>query len=161
EGPPNCPAPELAAALAEPNIRPGRELTRLGRGAGRLSLMVLAVGLVLAAGASVLEAGLLRGGLEPGGPRTVGARGVLAPGGPAVLLLLELGVAGGLARLGRRLEVRLRAAFLDKLPRLHDRYFQSRPVSDMAERSHALHQIRLLPPLVGRFVRATLALTLT
>ena len=63
----------------------------------------------------------------------------------AVLLLLELGVAGGLARLGRRLEVRLRAAFLDKLPRLHDRYFQSRPVSDMAERPPPPQPCPILP----------------
>src|SRR5262249_14917087 len=135
------------------------------RGAGRLSLLVLAVGLALAAAGSVLEALLLRGVFELGGLLALPEQRLLAlgclAGFAAVLLLLERGVAGGLARLGRRLEVRLRAAFLDKLPRLHDRYFQSRPVSDMAERSHALHQVRLLPWLAGRVARATPALALT
>ena len=40
---------------------------------------------------------------------------------------------------------RLRAAFLEKIPRLGDRYFQSRLLSDMAERSHAVHAVRTLP----------------
>src|SRR5262249_45082536 len=145
EGPPNCPAPGPAAALAEPNIRPGRELMRLGRGAGRLSLLVLAIGLALAAGASMLEAVLLRGVLELGGLLTVSEQLLLAlgclAGFAAVLLLLELGVAGGLARLGRRLEVRLRATFLDQLPRLHGRYLQSPPVSDIARPRHAPRQV--------------------
>ena len=38
-------------------------------------------------------------------------------------------------RLGRRLDVRLRMALLAKLPHLDDRYFRSRPLSDLAERS--------------------------
>jgi ATP-binding cassette subfamily B protein len=159
------PAPELAAAVAQAEVRPGRELLRLGRGLGRLFWLLLAGGLALTACGTILEAGLLRGVFELG--RLLGlveqrllALGCLAGFG-AVLLLLELGVAGALVRLGRRLEVRLRAAFLEKLPQLHDRYFQSRPVSDMAERSHALHQVRLLPRLAGRFVRAALVLALT
>jgi ATP-binding cassette subfamily B protein len=52
-------------------------------------------------------------------------------------------------------------ALLEKIPRLHDRYFQSRPISDMAERGHAIHQIRLLPRLAGLLVRAALALVFT
>ena len=36
------------------------------------------------------------------------------------------------------LELRLRLAFLDKIPRLGDRYFRSRLVSDMAQRCAAL-----------------------
>ncbi|MEZ4339824.1 MAG: hypothetical protein R3B82_24650 [Sandaracinaceae bacterium] len=43
---------------------------------------------------------------------------------------------------GRHLEARLRVAFLEKIPRLGDRYFQSRPISDMAERGHSLHRAR-------------------
>jgi ATP-binding cassette subfamily B protein len=159
------PAPELAAAVAQAEVRPGRELLRLGRGSGRLFWLLLAGGLALTACGTILEAGLLRGVFELG--RLLGlveqrllALGCLAGFG-AALLLLELGVAGALVRLGRRLELRLRAAFLAKLPQLHDRYFQSRPVSDMAERSHALHQLRLLPRLAGRFVRAALVLALT
>ena len=58
----------------------------------------------------------------------------------------------GLGRLGRHLEARLRLAFLAKLPRLGDRYFQSRPTSDMAERSHSVHRLRLLPHLGGQII---------
>jgi ABC-type multidrug transport system fused ATPase/permease subunit len=77
------------------------------------------------------------------------------------MLLVELGVADALARLGRRLEIRLRAAFLAKIPRLGDRYFQSRPTSDMAERGHSLHQVRLVPRLAGQFARTALTLVAT
>src|SRR5205807_8994405 len=42
-----------------------------------------------------------------------------------------------------------------------DRYFQSRPTSDMAERSHATHGLRLLPELGGGIVRATFDLVVT
>ncbi len=38
-------------------------------------------------------------------------------------------------RQGRQLELRLRMALLRKLPRLNDRYFQSRPITDMADRA--------------------------
>jgi ATP-binding cassette subfamily B protein len=55
---------------------------------------------------------------------------------------------------------RLRLAFLEKIPRLNDRYFQSRPTSDMAERSHSLHQVRLLPDLGGQLLRLLCELAL-
>jgi hypothetical protein len=64
-------------------------------------------------------------------------------------------------QLGRQLEARLRVGFLDKIPRLNDRCFQSWPTSDMAERSHNIHQIRLLPRLAGQFLRAALTLIIT
>jgi ATP-binding cassette subfamily B protein len=63
------------------------------------------------------------------------------------LLALELPLMSGLLRYGRHLEMRLRQAFLEKIPRLSDRYFQSRLKSDMAQRSHVIHQIRHLPEL--------------
>ena len=40
-----------------------------------------------------------------------------------------------------------------KIPRLGDRYFQSRPVSDMAERAHLVHKLRALPTLAGDILR--------
>jgi ATP-binding cassette subfamily B protein len=157
--------PDLVAALKDPDVQPGRTLLRLAGGIGWLSWSVLATGLLLTAAATVGEAVLLRGLFELG--RLLGlieqrlvALACLAGFGAAVLLL-ELGVLGCLARMGRRLEVHLRQAFLEKLPRLHDRYFQSRPASDMAQRSHSLHQVRALPRLAGQFVKAALVLALT
>ena len=55
--------------------------------------------------------------------------------------------------MGRKLECRLRLAFLRKIPRLGDRYFHSRLVSDMAERSHSVHQLRQAPDLAARCLR--------
>jgi ATP-binding cassette subfamily B protein len=69
-------------------------------------------------------------------------------------------IASGLLRLGRRLEARLRLVFVEKIPRLNDRYFQSRPTSDMAERSHSMHQLRLLPDLGGQLLRLLCELAL-
>ncbi|HXU63204.1 MAG TPA: ATP-binding cassette domain-containing protein, partial [Polyangia bacterium] len=43
-------------------------------------------------------------------------------------------------------------------PRLPDRYFQTRPVSDMAERAHLLHRLRALPALAGDAARLTVEL---
>src|SRR5205085_887584 len=77
------------------------------------------------------------------------------------LLLLELPVAVSLLRWGRRLEVRLRMAFLDKIPKLGDRYFHSRLTSDMAERCHSINRIRHLPELGGALVRKVFELLLT
>jgi ATP-binding cassette subfamily B protein len=77
------------------------------------------------------------------------------------VLGLEWRVTTHLRQLGRRLEIRLRQAFLEKVPNLNDRYFQSRPISDMAERCHALHRVRLLPRLAGQFTRSALVLLLT
>ena len=79
----------------------------------------------------------------------------------SALLLLDLVNGLGLGRLGRRLETRLRLAFLAKIPRLGDRYFQSRPTSDMAERSHSLHRLRLLPGLGGQGIRVVAELLCT
>jgi ATP-binding cassette subfamily B protein len=158
-------SPELAAARAQPASQPGRTLVRLLERSAWLSCLLLAMGILLAAGSGVVEAVLLRAVIDI--RRDLGlveqqleAVGVLLAFAGAVLLV-ETRLAGGLARLGRHLESRLRMAFFEKIPRLNDRYFQSRPTSDMAERSHAIHQIRLLPRLVGQYLRAALALLIT
>ncbi len=48
-----------------------------------------------------------------------------------------------------------------KIPRLSDRYFQSRLISDMAFRAHALQMLRQLPELAGQFVRLGASLVFT
>jgi len=157
--------PELLAALQDPPIRAARALWRLIRAEGRASLMAVLLATAIAGAAVVLEVLLLRGALDVGrslGLITQRLTAIAAFAALVLLLLLfELRVSLGLLRLGRGLEARLRVALLDKLSRLPDRYFRSRPVSDMAERAHAAHQIRALPRLAGRFVAtiATLAVT--
>ena len=58
---------------------------------------------------------------------------------------LQLAVASAAVFLGRQLELRVRTAFLRKIPRLGDRFFQSRLRSDMAERAHSVVSLRALP----------------
>ncbi len=158
-------SPVLAAALAESPNRPGRELLQLLRGDGVLLFVVLGGGLAIAAGSLFLEALLLRSIIDISHDLGLVTQRLEAAGCFLVfalaLLLIELRVGSALLRLGRRLETRLRLALLAKIPRLVDRYFQSRPVSDMAERSHSIHQLRLLPRLGGHLVRAVLALVVT
>jgi ATP-binding cassette subfamily B protein len=158
-------SPELVAARTEQAPRPVRTLIGLLCGQGLLALVLITLGTALVAGGTVVEAVFLRGLIDLGRDlgvveQRLGAIGLFL-GFAGLLLLLEFRVATGLARLGRHLETRLRIAFFEKIPRLHDRYFQSRPTSDMAERSHAIHQIRLLPRLAGQLQRAAFTLLLT
>ncbi|WP_036268774.1 ATP-binding cassette domain-containing protein [Methylocaldum szegediense] len=156
---------ELAAARAEAPPRPLRELLELMHGDGWLSFTALGGGLLLTALGFVLEALLLRGVLDLGHdlqlmPQRLAASGYLLLFVLA-LLWLELHVTDGLLRLGRRLETRLRIAVLERIPRLPDQYFRSRPVSDMAERSHVVHRLGRLPQLGGQLLRAVMTLIIT
>src|SRR5436305_5785661 len=78
-----------------------------------------------------------------------------------VLLALEFWAFNGVTRIGRALENRLRVAFLEKLPKLGDRYFQSRLISDMAERSHLAHKLRHLPDLFRQLAQSCCGLFAT
>ena len=157
--------PELAAALTEPPPRPGRELLRMLRADGLLAPAALIAALGLAALGTLGEALLFRGMLEIGGRLSLVSQwiGALLALCCFLFLCLGLDVVNGLSlrRLGRRLEVRFRMAFLEKIPRMHDRYFSSRPHSDMAERCHSLHRLRLLPGLGGQLVLGAFELLLT
>lgn len=150
-------SPELKAAIEEPPQRPWRELLRLVRQDGLSSLVLTAGALSAAAVLTVIEAIALRGLIEavsrlPLPLARIGALGwVMALAGG--LAFIELPVALEMRRLGRHLESRLRIAFLAKLPRLPDRYFRSRPVSDMAARSHTIHVVRQLPDAAARVLR--------
>jgi ABC-type bacteriocin/lantibiotic exporter with double-glycine peptidase domain len=140
--------PELAAVLEQPSARPGVDLLRLLRADGVFTPVAITVALVLASAAVIFEAILFRGLIGSG--RSLFAVTIALS---AVLLLLEIPITSSLLRFGRRLEIHLRLAFLQKIPRLGDRYFQSRLKSDMAERSHSIHLIRRLPELGGQLLR--------
>jgi ATP-binding cassette subfamily B protein len=157
-------SPDLVAALNEAPTSPARELVRLGwPGAGTLSLLILAL-----AGATIgtlLEAILFRGAFSVGRELGVVQQRLGGVGAFAALLVLLLAleipiVRSGL-RAGRALETRLRVAFLRKIPRLGDRYLASRPVSDMAQRSHAIHNIRNVPAIALQATRTMMEIALT
>ncbi len=75
--------------------------------------------------------------------------------------LLELPLSAAIQRVGRRLETRLRIAFLRKIPLLSDRYFHSRLTSDMTNRAHGLRSLRNLPGLAVGFLLSIFNLALT
>lgn len=158
-------SPDLVSALKEVPSRPEREILRLLRADGLLTPTVLAIALVLASAGVAGEAVLLQALLGMGrslhliGPRLELLGAVFAF--TVLLLLLEFPIATTVLRMGRRLETRLRMAFLAKLPRLGDRYFHSRLTSDMTQRAHSLRQLRTLPNLGVRFLRLGFQLVLT
>ncbi len=156
---------ELRAALDEKPMRPARELWRLLRQDGALAPAALLLALAAAAIGALVETLLLRSLLDAGrelvrvDQRATFLGALLAFS--TALLLLELPIRGLAQRMGRRLELRFRRAFLAKLPRLSDRYLQSRPVSDMATRGHQLHELREAPELAAQLVRTLLSLVAT
>jgi ABC-type bacteriocin/lantibiotic exporter with double-glycine peptidase domain len=158
-------SPELIAALEEPPTRPGRELLHLLHADGIVSPMAIAGALFLATIGVMVEALLFRSLLDMAQEFGLAGQRLAAMGTLLVfvtaLLLLEFPITSGLLRIGRQLESRLRIAFLKKIPRLGDRYFHSRLNSDMAERSHSIHRIRLLPDLGGELLRSIFELILT
>ncbi|MBU0492018.1 MAG: ATP-binding cassette domain-containing protein [Chloroflexi bacterium] len=158
-------SPELVAALKEPPARPELEVLHALREDGLLTPTVLIVALALAAAGVIIEALLLRGIMSIGSSLgLVGQRvemmGILIAFAVA-FLLLELPITATVLRLGRRLETRLRIAFLSKIPRLGDRYFRSRLMSDMTHRAHGLRQLRTLPILGVNFLRQLFQIILT
>lgn len=158
-------APGLAAVLAEGPSRPERDIWNALRDDGLLTPSVLALALILAAFGVTIEAVLLRGlmalsqqlGVEALRFQLLGSMCLLM----GLLLLLELPIAATTWRLGRRLETRLRLAFLKKVPRLGERYFQSRLTSDIVQRAHDLRQLRTIPILASRGLRLGCQILLT
>ena len=156
---------ELQAALDELPAKPGLELLKHVFRDSRIAPSV-AVGALALAAAGVLFQGILFRGLFDLGDdlRFAGQRWWVSGALMAVLgtaWLLEARLATLLARMGRKLELRVRAAFLRKIPLLGDRYFQSRLISDMAERGHVLHRLREVPALAAGFLRPVFEMLLT
>lgn len=156
---------ELVAALEEPQTRPQGELFRLLKADGVLTPACIATALLLASVGVMIEALLFRGLLDLAHKLGAPAQRMAMIGAVilfvAGMLTVEFPMASGLLRIGRKLEARLRIAFQEKIPRLGDRYFHSRLKSDMAERYHQIHHIRLLPELGGQLLRSTFELFLT
>lgn len=153
---------DLKAALDEPPARPLRKLAALAFADGRLAPVALA-GSILVAGLAVLfEAVFFRSLLDLGRDLRLGDQRLAAIGVLVAFLFalvgVETSITSGVLWVGVRLEARLRMAFLEKLPRLGDRYFRSRLASDMAQRAHSVATLGRLPE-TGHFV-ARNALTL-
>lgn len=155
----------FAAALAAPSVAPLRLVADVAALDHPRAVRVLGVALAAAVVVTTLDALLFRGALEASRQLTLGyqrAGGIAALAGlTTVGLALEWLVSSLVHRVGRALEVRLRAGLLEKLPRLEDRYLQSRPTSDMAARGHAMQVLREIPGLAARVARASFTLVAT
>jgi len=157
--------PDLQAALSEPATRPETTIWRSLREDGLLTPFILLIALLMAAFGVLVEALLFQGVVQIGQSLTTVSQRIAAS---AVLLafvlvplLLEMPIASTMLRMGRRLEIRLRIALLEKIPRLGDRYFHSRLTSDMSQRAHDLRQLRFLPSLAVSLLRTSFQLILT
>lgn len=156
---------ELASALLASQVSPQRTLLGLlAEDPVSIPLLIL-VGLFLVTAGRILQALVLRGVLDLGrdlgtAKQRAAAMVVLALLG-VVMLGLQVPIALGLLGIGRRLEVRLRKAYFEKLPQTEDRYFQSRLASDMASRCHAIQSMRTLPGLVAQAITVSLEVLAT
>jgi ABC-type bacteriocin/lantibiotic exporter with double-glycine peptidase domain len=149
---------DLAAAVEAPPLNPARELLRALRGSGVGAAGLLVLALVAAAGGTLVEALLFRGLLDINTQLNLAGQRASALAAlwlfSMALLLLEIPMFATGLRLGRQIENRLRIVFLEKIPKLGDRYFQSRLTSDMAERSHSTHRLRQLPDQARQLLSA-------
>jgi ATP-binding cassette subfamily B protein len=158
-------SPDLEAALKEPVQHPEREVWKALRQDGLLTPAILSLGLLLATITVMIQALMFQGLLRISSSLGLVSQRFWAY---AVLmafvlfpLLLELPISSTILRLGRRLEARLRIAFLEKISRLGDRYFRSRLTSDMTYRAYDLRQLRSLPNIGISLVRLFFQLVLT
>ena len=148
---------ELELALKEKPIDPSKTVFELLKTDGLLAPIALIGALTISVAALLIETLLFRGvfdiawQLKLADQRLFATLGLI--GFVTLLLLIEIPIAMESMRFGRHLEIRLRMALYRKLPNLTDRYFQSRPVSDMAERSHSIALTRWIPGLGIQFVQ--------
>nr|WP_240358369.1 ATP-binding cassette domain-containing protein [Myxococcus vastator] len=147
-------ASDLATELVARQVSPARTLLRLRGEDSWVVPGLIAVGLVFATFGRILQALMLRGVLDLGrdlGTFAQRATGMAVLAGVALcFMLIQIPISLGLLGIGRRLEVRLRKAYFEKLPEMEDRYFQSRLASDMASRTHNIQAMRSLPPLLAQ-----------
>ncbi|WIG95694.1 ATP-binding cassette domain-containing protein [Myxococcus sp. SDU36] len=147
-------ASDLATELVAKQVSPARTLLRLRGEDSWIVPGLIAVGLVFATFGRILQALMLRGVLDLGrdlGTFAQRATGMAVLAGVALcFMLIQIPISLGLLGIGRRLEVRLRKAYFEKLPEMEDRYFQSRLASDMASRTHNIQAMRSLPPLLAQ-----------
>jgi len=148
---------ELLTALNQTPDQPLRTIWGMLRQDGLIGPWILGLAAAVSAAVVLIEILLFRGlfdirwALGLPSQRLAALCGLMVL--VAVLTLVELPILTEAMRYGRHLDVRLRMALLQKLPRLADRYFQSRPVSDMADRSHSIHVARQVPGFGLQFLQ--------
>jgi ATP-binding cassette subfamily B protein len=141
----------LTAALSHRDPSPEGHIFSMLRADGLLRPSLLTAGILLAALGVVAQALFLRGIVDLWRNDALSSHRLLLVGTilslAALLLLLEVFGTASILHLGRRMEMRLRLAFLEKLPKLSDAYFRSRLTSDMARRAYDIQNLRGIPLL--------------
>lgn len=150
--------PALTRVAATRPASAAREVARFVTRHGLVLPAVVAAGVAITAAVRVVESLLLRDVFDAAvGADSTGERALVVGALVVVLALLvaaEIPSERGVLRIGRRLELDVRAALLARIPRLGDAYFRSRPTSDMAERAHSAHVLRTVPELGARVLRS-------
>ena len=156
---------EIIDSINAPDPAPMWEIWQFLRQDGLFTPTVVALAASLAAIGVTIEALVLRGVLEASFLLTLRSQRITGVAifltFAALMIVLEFGLSAAAQRMGRHLDTRLRIAFLSKIPRLGDRYFRSRLVSDMTMRAHELAMVRQFPLLGVRFLRIGFQLLLT
>lgn len=156
---------DTVAGLAQRSPKPLDRLFRSLRQDGWRALSLIGAALLVSALLAGLEAVLLRASLEISRQLSGAAQRltstVLLLSFLGLLLAVDLWTTNAAFSIGRRLELRLRVELFAKLPRLSDRYFRSRPQSDMAHRAHALHSVRGIGNAAARLLRLVAELAVT
>ncbi|WP_157954168.1 ATP-binding cassette domain-containing protein [Microbulbifer sp. A4B17] len=141
----------LSRALSEPPAKPLQQLWRFMREDGVIAPLTIFIAMLGSVLGLMFEALLFRGLIDIHSElatevQRAGTIGLLI-GFMVTLLLLQFPTAKVQMMIGRHLENRFRMRFLAALPKIPDHFFQSRPTSDTAERSHRISTLRDLPVL--------------
>jgi ATP-binding cassette subfamily B protein len=156
---------ELAAAVREPRVRPLARVLAMLSDTTRRALPLTALAALVLGVTSVAQGLLFRSmfnvvagaGLPQERLAMLGAFAVFA----ALLLALDYTVTRRAVAWGHELQGRFAAELFAKLSSLRSDYFGSRLISDMAERSHAINELRSLPFLLSRGLRSTATFAIT
>ncbi|MEM7346354.1 MAG: ATP-binding cassette domain-containing protein [Chloroflexota bacterium] len=126
---------------------------------GLFTSNVLLAGIIMAALGVTIEVVLFQGLMQLGGylnlfSQRIGAM-VAIVAFLVILFILEMSITSTSLHLGRRLETRLRIAFLEKIPRLRSEYFYGRSTADLVNRAYAIQQVRHVPNIALDIIRLT------
>ncbi|WP_444920092.1 ATP-binding cassette domain-containing protein [Microbulbifer sp. CnH-101-G] len=155
----------LSKALQAQPINPFQKLWGFLREDGLLAPSIVLIAMLAAVLGVMVEALLFRGLIDIHTELATEVQRlsavILLLGFMLTLILVQLPMTKLQLRIGRHLENRFRIRFLSSLPKIPDHFFQSRPTSDTAERSHRIVALRELPLLGGGILFKSLSLLAT
>ncbi|GAB2887810.1 ATP-binding cassette domain-containing protein [Microbulbifer echini] len=155
----------LSRALRAPPVRPLQQLWGFLREDGLLAPSIVLLAMLAAVFGLMVEALLFRGLIDIHTELATEVQRLgtvtLLLGFMLTLILVQLPAIKVQLMIGRHLENRFRIRFLSALPKIPDHFFQSRPTSDTAERSHRISALRELPVLGGGILFKGLSLLAT